>query len=70
MEKKKCYNCKFRSRAFKVGNLTHYHCDASIYQQQRAEGKEISPGKRCGNFQTLVKNTKNDENNKRHKISS
>jgi len=25
-KKRKCYNCKYRTKAFKVGKLTHYHC--------------------------------------------
>lgn len=29
---KKCWNCKHRTQAFKIGKLTHYHCSA-YYQQ-------------------------------------
>jgi hypothetical protein len=55
MTKKKCYNCKLRSHAFKVGNLTHYHCDAPTYQQQRSEGKEVSPWETLREFSNTCK---------------
>jgi hypothetical protein len=48
MKKKKCYNCKFRSPAFKVGKVTHHHCDRPTYQKRRDQGEEISP------WETLV----------------
>ena len=27
--KKHCYNCKFAGKGFKVGKVTHHHCEAT-----------------------------------------
>jgi len=44
MEKKpKCYNCKFKSPAFKIKNLTHHHCQSPTYQKQYEQGDSPSP---------------------------
>ena len=40
---KKCWNCKHRTQAFKVGKLTHYHCMSPSYEKQHKEGVAISP---------------------------
>ncbi|MBW7844852.1 MAG: hypothetical protein H3C45_04275 [Bacteroidia bacterium] len=40
---KKCWNCKHRTHAFKVGKLTHYHCMSPTYEKQHSEGVAISP---------------------------
>lgn len=40
---KKCWNCKHRTQAFKVGKLTHYHCMSPTYEKQHKEGVAISP---------------------------
>jgi uncharacterized protein (DUF3820 family) len=42
-KKYKCYNCKHRTEAFKVGKLTHYHCMSPTYKKQHNEGIDISP---------------------------
>ena len=42
-KKRKCYNCKHRTEAFKVGKLTHYHCMSPTYTKQYNEGIDISP---------------------------
>lgn len=41
--KPKCYNCKHRTDAFKIGKLTHYHCVSPTYKKMNREGKSISP---------------------------
>ena len=43
MKKSKCYNCKFKSPAFKIGKLTHYHCYSPTYEKQNKEGVHVSP---------------------------
>ena len=40
---KKCWNCKHRTQAFKIGKLTHYHCISPTYEKQHKEGVAISP---------------------------
>jgi hypothetical protein len=40
---KKCWNCKHRTQAFKVGKLTHYHCMSPTYEKQHDAGVGISP---------------------------
>ena len=42
-KKRKCYNCKHRTEAFKVGKLTHYHCMSPTYTKQHNDGIDISP---------------------------
>lgn len=42
-KKRKCYNCKHRTEAFKVGKLTHYHCMSPTYTKQYNAGVDISP---------------------------
>jgi len=44
MEKeiKKCWNCKHRTKGFKVGNLTHYHCMSPTYQKQHDSGEYVN----------------------------
>lgn len=32
VKNRKCYNCKHRTEAFKVGKLTHYHCMSPSYK--------------------------------------
>lgn len=39
---KKCWNCKHRTKSFKVGKLTHYHCMSPTYEKQHKEGVKIS----------------------------
>ena len=40
---RKCYNCKYRTEAFKIGKLTYYHCMSPTYTKQYNEGVYISP---------------------------
>ena len=40
---KRCWNCKHRTHAFKIGKLTHYHCASPTYEKQHKEGVAISP---------------------------
>jgi len=42
-KERKCYNCKHRTEAFKVGKSTHYHCMSPTYIKQYNEGIDISP---------------------------
>ena len=42
-KKQKCYNCKHRTRPFKIGKLTHYHCISPAYQNQHENGDSPSP---------------------------
>lgn len=42
-KKRKCYNCKHRTEAFKIGKLTHYHCMSPTYTKQHNEGIDIHP---------------------------
>lgn len=44
-EVKKCFNCKFRHRTegFKIGKLTHYHCQSPTYQNLIDSGVIPSP---------------------------
>lgn len=39
----KCWSCKHRTNAFKIKNLTHYHCIAPSYQKQADTGDPPSP---------------------------
>lgn len=41
--KRKCYNCKYATKQFKVVNLNHVHCMAPEYEKQNAEGNPPSP---------------------------
>ena len=45
MKKRKCYNCKFAGNQFKVGRLTHLHCeDQKKYSREAYErGDFTSP---------------------------
>lgn len=43
-KKPKCYNCKFATEGFKVGDLTHHHCLNPInYPDGQLEAGEVSP---------------------------
>ena len=42
-KKRKCYNCKHRTEAFKVWKLTHYHCMSPTYIKQHNKGIDINP---------------------------
>ena len=39
----KCYNCKFATEGFKVGNLTHHHCCGPEYEAKDKAGEFVSP---------------------------
>jgi hypothetical protein len=47
-DSKKCWNCKTRSKGFKLGRLTHYHCHKLEHQQKIKSGEDLSP------YDTLV----------------
>jgi len=41
--KPKCYNCKHAGKQFKVGNLTHLHCeDEKQYPKEKWESGELT----------------------------
>jgi len=39
---KKCFNCIHRGTAFKLGNVTHQHCEHPKYTRERFESGELS----------------------------
>lgn len=42
-KKAKCYNCKHASNQFKVGKLTHLHCEnPSEYNQEKYDNGDFS----------------------------
>ena len=42
-KKPKCYNCKYATSSFKVGKLTHHHCnDPKYYTQEKYDKGEFS----------------------------
>ncbi len=42
-KKRHCYNCKFAGPAFKVGKLTHHHCeDEGQYNQEKFDNGEFT----------------------------
>lgn len=43
MKKARCYNCKFRGQQFKIGKLTHLHCEHPQYSEERFLSGELSP---------------------------
>lgn len=47
-QKLKCYNCVYRTKGFKVGKLTHYHCVSPVYEEMNKKGDPPSP------WETLV----------------
>ena len=59
MSKKKiCCNCKYAGHQFKVGNLTHLHCEKPEYEEMAKNSDPPSPwetlrefGWTCDDFQ-------------------
>ena len=44
VKKRKCYNCKFAGKQFKITNLTHLHCEnETIFPVEKWESGELSP---------------------------
>ena len=42
-KKRKCYNCKFAGKQFKVSNVTHLHCeDEKQYPKEKWESGELT----------------------------
>lgn len=42
-KKPKCYNCKHSGKQFKVGNVTHLHCeDERQYPKEKWESGELT----------------------------
>lgn len=48
-KRKQCYNCRFVGQSFKIGDLTHHHCEHPKYTKEQFESGEVSP------WDTLVK---------------
>jgi hypothetical protein len=42
LQAKKCYNCKHRGSPFKLGNVTHQHCEHPKYTREQFESGELS----------------------------
>ncbi len=43
-KRKKCYNCKFAGKAFKLGNMTHIYCQNSEkYPKEKFDSEELDP---------------------------
>lgn len=44
VKNKKCYNCKFATKGFKVVGKTHHHClEPTQYPEAEIEAGNISP---------------------------
>lgn len=42
-KKPHCYNCKFAGQGFKIGKLTHHHCeDEKQYNQEKHDNGEFT----------------------------
>lgn len=41
--KPKCHNCKYRTDAFKIEKLTHYHCMSPSYQKMADASNPPNP---------------------------
>ena len=42
-KKRKCYNCIHAGKQFKIGNLSHLHCNEPHIQHERELGLYVSP---------------------------
>ncbi len=43
LNKPHCYNCKFAGKAFKIGKITHHHCeDKKQYNQEMFDRGEFT----------------------------
>lgn len=42
-KKPRCHNCKFSGPQFKIGKLTHLHCESPTYQKQADDGDTPNP---------------------------
>lgn len=40
---KKCYNCKFAGKPFKIAGKTHLHCEHPKYTDEDFQSGKISP---------------------------
>ena len=56
-KKPRCYNCKFAGHQFKVGSLTHLHCeDEKQYPLEKWQSGELSPWDSIQVFSDTCKN--------------
>lgn len=42
-ENKKCYNCKYAGRQFKIVGKTHLHCEHPKYTEEDMKSGKITP---------------------------
>lgn len=42
IKKPKCYNCKYSGQTFKLGNVSHQHCEHPKYTKEQFESGELS----------------------------
>ena len=61
--KRKCYNCKYAGTAFKLGGLTHQHCEHPKYKEQFDKGT-LSPYDTLNKFSDTCENHEFKNQNK------
>lgn len=69
MRQRKCFNCKFKGPSFRLGKITHMHCENPEYNKELKIGGELSPWETLREFwQTCERhefnNQKGDEDGK------
>lgn len=42
-KKRRCYNCKYATKQFRIEKLTHVHCQSPDYEKMNNEGNTPSP---------------------------
>ena len=56
-QKPRCYNCKFAGQRFKLGNLTHNHCeDDKQFSHAGFDNGDFSPYDTVRKFSDTCKN--------------
>ena len=56
-KKPKCYNCKFASKQFKVGNFSYLHCqDEKQYPKEKWKRGELTAWDSLQKFSDTCKN--------------
>ena len=56
-KKSRCYNCKFSSQQFKLGNITYLHClDEKQYPKEKFESGELTAWDSLQKFSDTCKN--------------
>ena len=63
MKTKKCYECKTRSKGFKIDKMTHYHCKHHSYYDRLEKGEYVSPWETLMKFSDECDKTKNNQPN-------